>query len=90
MNTGAQLPGLEEAQQRVLHVQRKLHEWASNDAERGFCDLWNLVCDPATLLVAWTRVSRNRGHGRPGSTAQLASASSGMACSSFLRSCAES
>jgi len=61
VNTGARLPGLEEAQQRVLHVQRKLHEWASNDAERGFCDLWNLVCDPATLLVAWSRVSANRG-----------------------------
>lgn len=61
MNTGARLPGLDEAQQRVLHFQRKLHEWASNDAERRFCDLWNLVCDPATLLVAWSRVSQNRG-----------------------------
>jgi RNA-directed DNA polymerase len=49
------------AQGRVLHFQRKLHEWASNDAERGFRDLWNLVCDPATLVVAWSRVSRNRG-----------------------------
>jgi hypothetical protein len=29
VNTGAPLPGLEEAQQRVLDVQRKLHEWAS-------------------------------------------------------------
>jgi RNA-directed DNA polymerase len=61
VNTGAPLPGLEEAQQRVLDVQRKLHEWASCDAERRFCDLWNLVCDPATLVVAWSRVSRNRG-----------------------------
>ena len=26
-----------------------------------FHDLWNLVCDPATLAVAWSRVSRNRG-----------------------------
>ena len=23
--------------------------------------IWNLVCDPATLVVAWSRVSRNRG-----------------------------
>ena len=23
--------------------------------------MWNLVCDPATLVVAWSRVSRNRG-----------------------------
>ena len=49
------------AQERVLHFQRKLHEWASDDAERRFHDLWNLVCDPATLVVAWSRVSRNRG-----------------------------
>jgi len=61
VNTGAALPGLDEAQGRVLHFQRKLHEWASNDAERRFHDLWNLVCDPATLVVAWSRVSRNRG-----------------------------
>jgi RNA-directed DNA polymerase len=61
VNTGARLSGLDEAEQRVLHVQRKLHEWASSDAERRFCDLWNLVCDPATLLVAWSRVSQNRG-----------------------------
>lgn len=61
VNTGAPLPGVEQAQERVLHFQRKLHEWASNDAERRFRDLWNLVCDPATLVVAWSRVSRNRG-----------------------------
>jgi RNA-directed DNA polymerase len=61
VNAGAPLPSVEVAQQRVLHFQRKLHEWASNDAERRFHDLWNLVCDPATLVVAWSRVSRNRG-----------------------------
>src|SRR5687768_2462493 len=61
VNTGAPLPGVEVARERVLHYQRKLHEWASNDAERGFRDLWNLVCDPATMVVAWSRVSRNRG-----------------------------
>ena len=61
MNTGAPFPSVEAAQERVLHFQRKLHEWASNDAERRFRDLWNLVCDPATLVVAWSRVSRNRG-----------------------------
>jgi RNA-directed DNA polymerase len=61
VNTGAPLPGLDEAEERVLHFQRKLHDWASDDAERRFHDLWNLVCDPATLLVAWSRVSRNRG-----------------------------
>ena len=61
MNTGAPLPGVEVAQERVLHYQRKLHELASADAECRFHDLWNLVCDPATLVVAWSRVSRNRG-----------------------------
>jgi RNA-directed DNA polymerase len=61
VNTGAPLPSVEVAQERVLHYQRKLHEWASSDAERRFHDLWNLVCDPATLVVAWSRVSRNRG-----------------------------
>jgi RNA-directed DNA polymerase len=61
VNTGAPLPGLDEAKERVLHFQRKLHDWASEDAERGFHELWNLVCDPATLLVAWSRVSANRG-----------------------------
>ena len=61
VNTGAPFPSVEVAHGRVLHFQRKLHEWASNDAERRFCDLWNLVCDPATLVVAWSRVSRNRG-----------------------------
>ena len=61
MNTGAPFPSVAVAQERVLHFQRKLHEWASKDAERRFHDLWNLVCDPATLVVAWSRVSRNRG-----------------------------
>jgi RNA-directed DNA polymerase len=61
VNTGAPLVGLDEAEERVLHFQRKLHDWASDDAECGFHDLWNLVCDPATLLVAWSRVSQNRG-----------------------------
>jgi RNA-directed DNA polymerase len=61
VNAGAPFPELLVAQGRVLHFQRKLHEWASDDAERRFHDLWNLVCDPATLVVAWSRVSRNRG-----------------------------
>jgi RNA-directed DNA polymerase len=61
VNTGAPFPSVDDARERVLHFQRKLHAWASNDAERRFHDLWNLVCDPATLVVAWSRVSRNRG-----------------------------
>jgi hypothetical protein len=46
VNTSASPPSLKQAQQRVLHFQRKLHDWASDDAGRGFRDLWNVVCDP--------------------------------------------
>jgi RNA-directed DNA polymerase len=51
----------EQAEQQVLHLQRKLHEWATTDEQKRFCDLWNLVCHPATLLVAWGRVRSNQG-----------------------------
>jgi RNA-directed DNA polymerase len=52
---------VEEAEQRVLGWQTKLHRWAARDDQARFGDLFNLVCDPATLLVAWERVKRNRG-----------------------------
>lgn len=61
MNTGAPVPDLAEARARVLHVGRKLHERAASDAERRFHDLWNLRSDEATIAVAWSRVSQNRG-----------------------------
>ena len=57
MNTGAPLVlSPQAAAGRVLGIQRKLHKWASDDQDRRFADLHNLVCDPATLLVAWRRV----------------------------------
>jgi RNA-directed DNA polymerase len=49
------------AEERVLGWQTKLHRWADEDEEQRFGDLFNLVCDPATLLVAWERVKRNPG-----------------------------
>ena len=61
MNTGAPWPTPERAGSRVLGIQRKLHKWATTDQDRRFCDLHNLVCDPATLMVAWRRVRGNRG-----------------------------
>jgi RNA-directed DNA polymerase len=62
VNTGAPLHvSPQAATQRVLGIQRKLHKWASDDQDRRFSDLHNLVCDPATLLVAWRRVRGNRG-----------------------------
>jgi RNA-directed DNA polymerase len=46
---------------RVSGMQAKLHRWAAADPGRRFDDLFNLVCDPATLVVAFERVAGNRG-----------------------------
>lgn len=72
MNSGAPWPSAEEAEARVLGIQRKLHKWASDDPTRRFSDLHNLVCDPATLLVAWLRVRGNRGSRSAGVDGQTA------------------
>ena len=61
LNSAAPWPEPEVARERVLGIQRKLHKWAEDDQERRFTDLHNLVCDPATLMVAWQRVRANRG-----------------------------
>ena len=49
------------AERRVLEIQTKLHRWASDDSHRRFDDLFNLVTDPAFLLMAWVRVWGNKG-----------------------------
>ena len=56
MNIGAPEPDITEDRIRVLKIQTKLHRWANDDPDRRFAELFNLVCDPATLLVAWHRV----------------------------------
>jgi len=61
VNTGAPWPDLDEAERRVLAMQTKLHQWAVSDAGRRFDDLYNLVYDPAFLVVAWNRVKTNKG-----------------------------
>ena len=61
MNTGVLWPEVEAAEAQVLRVQTKLHQWAIDDPGRRFDDLFNLVCDPAVLVVAWRRVRGNRG-----------------------------
>lgn len=61
MNVGAPWPPLDEAEARVLNIQTKLHQWATDSPDRRFCDLFNLIADPAFLLVAWGRVRGNRG-----------------------------
>jgi RNA-directed DNA polymerase len=49
------------AERRVREIQTKLHRWAREDPHRRFDDLFNLVADPAFLLVAWARVRGNKG-----------------------------
>jgi RNA-directed DNA polymerase len=61
VNIGAPWPDLDEAERRVLVMQSKLHRWAAADCGRVFEDLHNLVCDPAFLVVAWSRVRVNKG-----------------------------
>ena len=61
MNTGEPWPDLDEAEYRVLVMQKKLHRWAVADPGRRFDDLANLVYDPAFLVVAWNRVRVNKG-----------------------------
>jgi RNA-directed DNA polymerase len=59
---------------RVSGIQAKLHRWAVADAGRRFDDLFNLVCDPATLLVAWDRVASNKGARTAGSDGKTVTA----------------
>ena len=69
------------ARHRVLGIQAKLHRWAAEDPHRRFDDLFNLVADPAFLLVAWDRVRGNTGArtaGVDGKTARYIEAVQGV------------
>lgn len=72
MNTGESWPTPKQAEARVLQIQTKLHSWAMQDPRRRFDDLFNLVHDPAFLMVAWRRVSGNRGRRAAGVDGQTA------------------
>src|SRR6266704_483441 len=72
LNSGASWPEPKGATARVLGIQRKLHKWAKDDQARRFQDLHNIVCDPATLMVAWLRVRGNRGSRSAGVDGQTA------------------
>jgi RNA-directed DNA polymerase len=61
VNTDERELALYRAERRVREIQTKLHRWATDDPDQQFHDLFNLVCDPAFLLVAWQRVRGNRG-----------------------------
>ena len=72
MNTDAPWPTAEQAEARVLGIQAKLHRWAIDDPTRRFDDLFNLVGDPAFLLVGWRRVRGNKGARTAGVDGQTA------------------
>jgi RNA-directed DNA polymerase len=61
VNTDELMHAMDVAGQRVLGIQAKLHRWACDDPHRRFDDLFNLVADPAFLLVAWGQVRGNKG-----------------------------
>jgi RNA-directed DNA polymerase len=67
-----QFPDADIAWFRVLKIQTKLHQWASEDPSRRFDDLFNLVCDPAFLVLAWDRVRDNKGARTAGVDGQTA------------------
>jgi RNA-directed DNA polymerase len=67
VNTGATgWPDITSAGPVVRRIQGKLHCWAVADGDRRFDDLFNLVCVPAVLKVAWERVASNKGAHTPG------------------------
>ncbi|HVB01670.1 MAG TPA: group II intron reverse transcriptase/maturase [Acidimicrobiales bacterium] len=72
MNIDDPWPDAEEAWWWVLKIQTKLHRWATDDSDRRFDDLYNLVYDPAVLVEAWQRVKRNRGARSAGVDGQTA------------------
>lgn len=61
LNSGTPWPSVDDARAWVLDIQKKLHRWTKADSEKRFDDLFNLVCDRATLVVAWDRVRSNKG-----------------------------
>jgi RNA-directed DNA polymerase len=85
VNTDELAHAISVAERRVLEIQTKLHRWARDDPHRRFDDLFNLVADPAFLLVAWVQVRGNKGArtaGVDGRTA--ASISLGIGVEGFL------
>jgi RNA-directed DNA polymerase len=67
VNTGAvEWPHPDSAYFTVRSMQTKLHRRAGEDSSRRFDDLFNLIYDPAFLVHAWERVSKNKGARTPG------------------------
>jgi RNA-directed DNA polymerase len=72
VNTGELELTLYRAERRVREIQTKLHRWSTEEPHRRFDDLYNLVYDPAFLLVAWDRVRGNKGARTAGVDGQTA------------------
>jgi len=87
VNTGAAgWPSDARAFLAVRRMQAKLHCWAVTDRDRRFDDLYNLVCDPAFLTIAWERVAGNKGARTPGvDRATVARITSGIGVEAFLQ-----
>jgi len=85
VKTGAGWPSLVEARLKVARMQTKLHRWAKADDGCRFDDLFNLVCDPGFLTVAWNRVARNKGARSAGVDGQtVASVAHAVGVEAFL------
>nr|WP_221383389.1 hypothetical protein [Actinoplanes polyasparticus] len=54
-------PSVLVVESRVRKMQTKLHRWAVADHGFRFDDVFNFVCDPATLVMAFERVAGNTG-----------------------------
>jgi RNA-directed DNA polymerase len=61
VDTPVAWPPVFTAELRVRKMQAKLHRWAAADHGFRFGDVFNLVCDPATLVMAFERVAGNTG-----------------------------
>ena len=86
VNTSAvNWPDVDSACFTVRRMQTKLHHWATQEPGRRFGDLHNLVYDPAFLVVAWERVSTNKGAKSPGiDKATAAQIETGIGVEDFL------
>ena len=86
VNTGAAgWPDPDSAYFAVRRMQTKLHRWATEDPGRRFGDLFNLVYDPAFMMVAWERVSTNKGARTAGiDKATAAQVETGIGVEAFL------
>jgi RNA-directed DNA polymerase len=61
VDTPVTWPPVLTAELRVRKMQTKLHRWAVADRGFRFDDVFNFVCDPATLVMAFERVAGNTG-----------------------------